>query len=600
VVASGSGTYAMNNGNDLLLLPFGSLAGSDLDGAIVTDNGVVRNIEDAITDRPVMFESFAAIMLEDLSGYNAVATRGFYGGWAATTAGPKGGATYHRDGTTGTASTAYSDNSGFYDANGDGFSISTENGRVHLSQLGAVGDNSTDDILAFEAAIALGVSLIEGDNLTYKITDRLTLLAANSNITFDLNGGTIAPNGAAVTNAFYIPSVGDGDAGVAGATNVTLRNLNTDGTNAAAASGIGILTYNADTLTIENVQNDNWSLSGGVIYGLVSGAVSCFVSNIRGTGNTNHGFAVATLEMDTSRVVIDGAWCWSNGLGIDISSGSATVSNVYCWDNTNGGMKAATDDDQHLILNNADLSNNAGGSAQGFYTNGTFKLLELNNVRCNNNGSNGINIAHAGIVVINNLSCEGNGGIGLLQSDGKIIGNNIYLYGNTGKGYNANTAGEAQINNIEATMNGAEGIDIAIPDVTITNFHIEDNCDVTPGIGLRIRPGAGAGENIICSVGKIIETRATAKQTTAININANGEEVGLSHIRFEKVGTVTYLVDAGTDTRIIDCQGEGNETYTETNVLTDRTYDADATTTDELADVLGTLIADLRAKGIVS
>jgi hypothetical protein len=28
VVASGSGTYAMNNGNDLLLLPFGSLAGS--------------------------------------------------------------------------------------------------------------------------------------------------------------------------------------------------------------------------------------------------------------------------------------------------------------------------------------------------------------------------------------------------------------------------------------------------------------------------------------------------------------------------------------------------------------------------------------------
>jgi hypothetical protein len=124
VVASGSGTYAMNNGNDLLLLPFGSMAGSDLDGAIVTDNGVVRNIEDAITDRPVMFESFAAIMLEDLSGYNAVATRGFYGGWAATTAGPKGGATYHRDGTTGTASTAYSDNSGFYDANGDGFSLS--------------------------------------------------------------------------------------------------------------------------------------------------------------------------------------------------------------------------------------------------------------------------------------------------------------------------------------------------------------------------------------------------------------------------------------------------------------------------------------------
>jgi hypothetical protein len=42
------------------------------------------------------------------------------------------------------------------------------------------------------------------------------------------------------------------------------------------------------------------------------------------------------------------------------------------------------------------------------------------------------------------------------------------------------------------------------------------------------------------------------------------------------------------------------QTYTATNVSTDRSYDANATTTDELADVLGTLIADLRAKGIVA
>lgn len=39
--------------------------------------------------------------------------------------------------------------------------------------------------------------------------------------------------------------------------------------------------------------------------------------------------------------------------------------------------------------------------------------------------------------------------------------------------------------------------------------------------------------------------------------------------------------------------------YTPTNVVTDRSYDADATTTEELADVLGTLIADLQARGIV-
>jgi hypothetical protein len=41
-------------------------------------------------------------------------------------------------------------------------------------------------------------------------------------------------------------------------------------------------------------------------------------------------------------------------------------------------------------------------------------------------------------------------------------------------------------------------------------------------------------------------------------------------------------------------------TYNESNVVTDRTYDANSTTVAELADVLGTLIADLRTIGIVN
>ncbi len=44
----------------------------------------------------------------------------------------------------------------------------------------------------------------------------------------------------------------------------------------------------------------------------------------------------------------------------------------------------------------------------------------------------------------------------------------------------------------------------------------------------------------------------------------------------------------------IQIQGNGN-TFTITNDLTDRTYDANSTTTAELADVLATLIRDLAA-----
>lgn len=42
------------------------------------------------------------------------------------------------------------------------------------------------------------------------------------------------------------------------------------------------------------------------------------------------------------------------------------------------------------------------------------------------------------------------------------------------------------------------------------------------------------------------------------------------------------------------------QTYAASNVTTDRTFDANATSIDELADVLGTLIADLRARKLVA
>jgi hypothetical protein len=40
-------------------------------------------------------------------------------------------------------------------------------------------------------------------------------------------------------------------------------------------------------------------------------------------------------------------------------------------------------------------------------------------------------------------------------------------------------------------------------------------------------------------------------------------------------------------------------TYTPTNVSTDRSFDADSTTLAELADVVGTIIADLQASGLI-
>lgn len=54
---------------------------------------------------------------------------------------------------------------------------------------------------------------------------------------------------------------------------------------------------------------------------------------------------------------------------------------------------------------------------------------------------------------------------------------------------------------------------------------------------------------------------------------------------------------ATTNGRLINLTASA--AYTPTNVTTDRAYDANATTLDELADVIGTIIADLQTKGIL-
>ncbi len=65
-----------------------------------------------------------------------------------------------------------------------------------------------------------------------------------------------------------------------------------------------------------------------------------------------------------------------------------------------------------------------------------------------------------------------------------------------------------------------------------------------------------------------------------------------------------YLTQMLTDLTEINTALEAivaaTSAYTPTNVTELRAYDANATSVAELADVLGTLIADLKTKGIIS
>jgi hypothetical protein len=62
----------------------------------------------------------------------------------------------------------------------------------------------------------------------------------------------------------------------------------------------------------------------------------------------------------------------------------------------------------------------------------------------------------------------------------------------------------------------------------------------------------------------------------------------------------TYLASTAAAFTLVQDVVKQTSAYTTSNVVTDRTYDANSTTTDELADVLGTLIADLKLAGVIS
>ncbi|MHC4752867.1 MAG: hypothetical protein ACYTFW_23730 [Planctomycetota bacterium] len=67
----------------------------------------------------------------------------------------------------------------------------------------------------------------------------------------------------------------------------------------------------------------------------------------------------------------------------------------------------------------------------------------------------------------------------------------------------------------------------------------------------------------------------------------------------DNAGTTRQRVKFSSGNAVTIAEDGGLQTYTVTNVTTDRTYDANSTTVAELADVLGTLIADFQAAGVL-
>lgn len=104
--------------------------------------------------------------------------------------------------------------------------------------------------------------------------------------------------------------------------------------------------------------------------------------------------------------------------------------------------------------------------------------------------------------------------------------------------------------------------------------------------------------------GDVLVLRAENDARTVVIRNNGGgtgniRTAGARSISLDDANDTAMFVFDGTNWLELGTSDVAPATYTVTNSGVDRAYNADSTTVDELADVLGTLIADLRVAGIV-
>lgn len=86
--------------------------------------------------------------------------------------------------------------------------------------------------------------------------------------------------------------------------------------------------------------------------------------------------------------------------------------------------------------------------------------------------------------------------------------------------------------------------------------------------------------------------------TTELSLGTSSAGTLAEAVRINSAGNTKFVGSVGFNDTAPVAQPTGYTTFT--NLVTDRTCDANATTVEELADILGTLIVDLKATGIIA
>ncbi len=280
-------------------------------------------------------------------------------------------------------------------------------------------------------------------------------------------------------------------------------------------------------------------------------------------------------------------------------SGSGAITNVYSVDvesvtvGTNGyGARIGAHNSGNLWLNyNADPTGVAGGIIFGSSRDTTLHRSAASTLRLANftdvGGAGGtlqIGGYYTGSAYRNGLIFSAGtdtsyiGSISLLR-DGSTVGaissssSTVVTLTATGHNFSSTTAliylgGSLALERSTTTLRLGEGF--------TSGILLRGNSSTAP-----LTFGTSADVNLFRNAADVLRTND--KLLVDLELEVDG---ALNHD-----GTTVGFYGVAPTTR--------SSAYTPTNVTTDRSYDANATTLDEVADVLGTLIADLQLTGII-
>ena len=524
-------------------------------------------------------------------------------------------------------------------------SAANKNISFNVTDHGAVGDGVTDDTAAVQSAItaadAAGGGIAFLPRGTYLVSSSLVM--TNDNTTLQGAG----------RSATVIKTVSDAPIiKWQTASNLCVRDLQLLGDgDSGKTNQRGIEVTTADGGLIHNVHAKNLGYDGIL---LLNGSVRNTVSNCIVEGSQDDGINIGggSLAPQYDNVIIGNTVLGSANVGIHISNYSSftTVTGNTVYDCGEDGINTFQTGAQvglgnHTIIGNTIrdctqfgilIRDSDYNTVMGNNVSGGLRSLRAENTSYTQFVANNCSGASIGgfldDVDCSDLTVSGNSFSGTF-SHIFLVGPRAVVQGNSVRGatganfasiYTATTVtGSVFSSNILSS--GYMGVHVIGPDCVVSGNSITDmsnhgirvdstatDCVVSAnslktitsnGVYLNSATRAQVVGNKINAANKgititagvdchVADNYTVASVADSISENGASSATTVVHNRFDSTTVVN-----GTGSVLI--KATESSAYTPTNVSTDRAYDANSTTTDELADVLGTLIADLQANGII-